>query len=424
MTLGIRRRSTDNTCTASRYSFLALCVLCLCGSRAAAQVPHERDVQGEGITIEEAVLLAGERLAGRIPSLKGSAAHLVESKEEDILSVSTSGDDTGNSSEPGDSGLAGTHGPSGLDSAADEGADGLGEMEGTDPGATEAVTKTNSTSSGVLPTPHDENASPAHESDAHTPNSTVPRVTKCFYGHNFCQCRRRVASDMASGCLASVGVDSATGRKLCRHVDCLPEQGYVCDCEGDELCRNDRTRERLALTVDANESPAMESSSPSQHFFYCDSKMILGTVEPVEEADSLDSFTALELRNKVSEHTAAWNATHCACTARINIVSHTTCFDLIRAAPATGGLEADLCTARSCRIDPDEMVCDMMIGTSLCERFLVYAERYRESPGAPWPSDAEEYTTRLINDQAVTKVVPCHKEGGATERPRCVSSCP
>lgn len=392
----------------SRWVFSAACLLLL-SSNSVAQVTGE--VQGqtdEKFTIEDAIAVAELKLVGHLPALRGSVRRS-SSTTAKVQSRSSQSQETADALPSMPTGSnPGTTSP---DSTAfdSNSADDIGGSSISSEGALSSTTGTNEPE--------------ADESESSSPRAVSSQATTCLYTEKFCQCKQREPTDLASRCFATVEADSATGQNLCRPVDCLPDQQYVCDCGGDELCTTDRMKERTVLAVDADAPAAMEGSSPSQSFYYCHNSVVVGAVEPVDEPDSLDSFTALELRDHVTERTAAWNATHCGCTAMINIVSHVTCLDLYRAAPASAGSEADLCTVRDCKISPNEMVCDLMTGSSLCERSLVYTERYRESQGVPRPSNVDEYTSSSFG-AVQRRITACHKEGGAIERPRCISSCP
>jgi hypothetical protein len=241
----------------------------------------------------------------------------------------------------------------------------------------------------------------------------------CLYTEAFCQCKRAPTAQGSKMCLERVGRDPTTGRSVCAAAECPPEDVYVCDCAGDTLCHNAKA-DRVLYAADATTSGPVGGSRAAPTYFCSASR--IAAVEPLDGPDSLDTSTAIDLRAETASRTVSWNATHCTCTPKVNLVRRTTCFDLFQSAAAaefeTG---TDLCRVRACDISPSEMVCDLMTGTSLCERSLVYTEHYR----AAGKSSAATTTRDTLQDGSLrpANLLPCQLESGAIERPRCVSSC-
>lgn len=273
-------------------------------------------------------------------------------------------------------------------------------------------------------TPTVSGSSSAENGSTLTPSKAI----NCLYTEDYCQCKQIQATRDIAGCLEVAERDEVTGRSICRRVDCHENQGYMCDCAGDQLCTNDRANTQRIWRVVLDSAEVIDGSLGSSPLYSCYETEISGAVVPMEEPESLDSQKAVSLRAETTDRTGAWNATHCACTAKINLVQTSTCFDLFRpASKSDAGTSVDLCRVRNCSISPAEMVCDMMTGTSLCERSLVYTERFRASPGVAAPAMNLEREIEQDEDEEdeepASNFVPCHKESGAIERPQCVSSC-
>lgn len=174
----------------------------------------------------------------------------------------------------------------------------------------------------------------------------------CFFNETNCACGLKSSEAGSATCLDVVGSDPDTGRTLCQARDC--EASFVCSCDGTDLCaRSETTRQ-----VYTPESLAGNGQ------VYCFQTSMTTTINTVLEGVPIPT-------PEVTEELSPFNATHCRCSLKKELVEPYQCLDFKR----TEANIAVVCSTRDCNFSPEDYTCDG-VGTSYCTRTFVRNSHY------------------------------------------------
>lgn len=169
---------------------------------------------------------------------------------------------------------------------------------------------------------------------------------QCFFNETHCACGMKSSDKGSASCLDVIDNDLTTGKARCVARDCAAS--YVCMCDGTELCKRvDNVGEVWFPEEDAGSGQVF---CVKKNVTRSSNIVQVGARIPVAEtADNLSTF----------------NATHCRCSPKQELVAPYECLDFLRTIENV----AVFCTSRDCNVG-DDYACDGM-GTSYCKREFV-----------------------------------------------------
>lgn len=211
-------------------------------------------------------------------------------------------------------------------------------------------------------------------------------TSRCFFNETHCACGLKNPGNGSVSCLDVVDTDPGTGKARCIPSDC--GTSYLCTCDGERLCKRVDTVEQVWTPVE----------DAGSGLVFCEKKNVTSSVNEVQTGAGIPY-------GETTVRLSTFNATHCRCSPKRELVAPYQCLDFLR----TEDEVAVLCTSRDCSVRTDEYACDG-IGTSYCER--KYVERmhfvnngiHKSEPGVVYchqvSSLAEKVTPVQLNANA------------------------